>query len=770
MILLKRAAKASVIVSLACCAMLSADGGAIGTVRVPQFRVNSADTLEDTIGSSIASDRNGALTVVWIRQFDDSTSAVLGRQFNSGGQASAGEVTLNSLTGYYAGTAVAMNRGTGDFVVTWTGSPNYGQSNVYVRLYDHTGAPKGPEFVIDDGSEFALQTYVAMNASGQFVVGWNTQPAQQQQYPIHAYLARFDAQGAQLSPTQSVGFQSPQGFGLTGVGVADDGHTSASWFTQRADGYQDDYVNCFDAQGQPLGGNSLVASTVQNNRIYGTPTLAQAADGTIGVAYWGTIATIPGSNGNAGAGYVDSIYAQVLNSSCAVLTGEFPAIPEVPYNGNSIPQQFGYSIAADSVGQQLAVAWGVETTTRNPTFQPYARLLSFSGAALSDPVTVGTSSDWTISQAYGSIDGLGNLWLGWTATVDYTTFNDVFAASVQGAPTPQAAVTIAPHSQDFGSVTVGSSASFNVTVTSNGGAPLSAVSPSVTGDNAADFNVTASTCAPPLPAGQSCTLTVMFKPSAIGARTATLQIATNAPTSPDSVALSGNGIATVGSITPSSLDFGMQLVQTSSTGNKAATIRNTGNAVLHLDTPVIGGTNAADFSISSNGCGTALQPGDSCVIFVGFKPSGAGTRTATLSISWDAANSPGQVSLSGVGTAPAASVSPASLAFGTQQNNTTSTAKSVTVSNSGTAALHVGNLTVSGTNAPDFSIASNGCVAAVQPGQSCTVAVTFRPSASGARNATLNVPSDAANGQQAVSLGGTGSTLCLPLVNVCLPL
>lgn len=761
-----RALGVGVFITFAVCTALSADG--IGSVKVPQFRVNAADTLEDRIASSLGADSTGAVTIAWLQQNDDSTDVVYAKRYDNNGQVTVDQFAVNSDTGYYAAPAVAVDRASGDFVVTWAGGTSYTDSQVHARLYDHTGAPKGPEFTVSSGSEWVTQTYAAMNSSGQFIIGWNAQPAQDQQYPIHAYTARFDAQGAPLGAQQGVGFDSPQGSGLTGVGLSDDGHSSAGWITQDSNGYNDTYAECFDPQGQSAQGLVLVAGSVVNVSIYSSALVTQAADGTIGVAYWGNHASPPAPNGGPPGSYVTAIYAQVLDQSCNVVTGEFAAVPEVVYNANTVPAQFSYSVAIDSATRQLAVGWVEQTQLRNgSTYQPYARLLDFSGKPLSDPVVIGGQSSYLISLAYGSIDGLGNLWLGWKTTVDFTTYGDVFAASVQGVPAGQAVVSVSASSEDFGSVAVGGSASVGISLTNTGNAPLTAISPALGGTNAGDFSIADNGCKPPLPAGQSCALTLAFHPSMAGARAAGLQIASNAANSPVQVALSGTGIAAHEDLSPASLDLGQQSINTRSV-TKAVTVGNSGNAVMHLDTPAFIGTNPGDFAVSSSDCGSTLAPGASCAIFVAFTPSGTGARSAWLSLSSNAPNSPGQVPLSGTGIAPNAAASPSSLGFGSQQDNTSGSPKPVTLSNTGTATLHPGTPTIGGPNAADFSL-SNSCGAAVQAGQSCIISITFRPSASGSRSATLSIPSDAINGTQSVSLGGTGSTLCLPYLNICLP-
>jgi hypothetical protein len=103
---------------------------------------------------------------------------------------------------------------------------------------------------------------------------------------------------------------------------------------------------------------------------------------------------------------------------------------------------------------------------------------------------------------------------------------------------------------------------------------------------------------------------------------------------------------------------------------------------------------------------------------------------------------------------PVAQVSPTSLSFGNQGTGTTSAAKTVTVSNTGTASLDVSGVTITGANQLDFPVTST--CGTVAPGASCTIGVSFRPAAAGAESATLNIAHNAAGSPSTVALSGTG--------------
>lgn len=109
---------------------------------------------------------------------------------------------------------------------------------------------------------------------------------------------------------------------------------------------------------------------------------------------------------------------------------------------------------------------------------------------------------------------------------------------------------------------------------------------------------------------------------------------------------------------------------------------------------------------------------------------------------------------------PGATVSPTSVAFGSQAVGTTSSAQRVILTSSGTGSLTLGSsaVTIGGTHASDFALTttcSNNQVLA--PASTCTIDVTFTPGLTGSRSANLVITSDDASSPTVVPLTGTGS-------------
>jgi hypothetical protein len=193
-------------------------------------------------------------------------------------------------------------------------------------------------------------------------------------------------------------------------------------------------------------------------------------------------------------------------------------------------------------------------------------------------------------------------------------------------------------------------------------------------------------------------------------------------------------------------------------------LRNTGNAALTVTaiaiSPSLGQT---------NNCGGSAAASGSCTINVTFSPTATGTFSGTLTITDNSngvAGSTQTVSLTGTGTGTAVRLSPTSLGFGARLLGSSSL-KTVTLTNLGSTPLSISSLAVVsfaplspwGTKAGDFAIQSSStcAVGSTVAGEgNCTINLAFKPSAAGARSATLVISDSDPRSPQTVSLSGTG--------------
>jgi hypothetical protein len=191
-------------------------------------------------------------------------------------------------------------------------------------------------------------------------------------------------------------------------------------------------------------------------------------------------------------------------------------------------------------------------------------------------------------------------------------------------------------------------------------------------------------------------------------------------------------------------------------GAQAETLTNTGTATVVISSIALTGTNATDFG-QNHTCGSSLAAGADCTINVTFTPSQFGPRSASLTITDNTVGSPHSVSLGGIGltSGPNATWSATSLAFN-QFVGTTSPAQSIALSDYGTTALSIAGIAATASFGE-----TDDCGSSLASGASCTVNVTFTPSAMGSVIGTLSATDNAPSSPQTVSLNGMGSTKTL---------
>jgi len=206
---------------------------------------------------------------------------------------------------------------------------------------------------------------------------------------------------------------------------------------------------------------------------------------------------------------------------------------------------------------------------------------------------------------------------------------------------------------------------------------------------------------------------------------------------------------------PATLAFPSQLLNTT-TAAMTEKLTNVGQVALSITGITLGGTNSADFQLTSNTCGASLGVGASCTMTLTFKPSALGKRSASLTVTDDACGSPHVIPLTGNGTE--ITMSPSPVNFGTQTVGTTTAPMTVTLTNHGTTSVSVKSATITGTNKGDFKVTGNTCTTLAASG-TCTVIVTFTPAASGSRTGTLSISDSDKGTPQTDVLEGTGAAL-----------
>lgn len=274
---------------------------------------------------------------------------------------------------------------------------------------------------------------------------------------------------------------------------------------------------------------------------------------------------------------------------------------------------------------------------------------------------------------------------------------------------------------------------------------------SLAGPNSQDFVVTDNCHSAPLPAGATCSLTIVFSPAVAGTRTATVVINSDA-LGPHSINLTGRGLPLN--------DFSLAL------SPQPQSIIAGSVATYSLQTPVTRG-NSQPLALSVS-C-----PGLSCTFANNNINSGS---PATLTVNTGISTVPNSYLVTITATGPEVThsvqtnltvqagviVSPTVLSFAPQQAGTNSAAQVVNLTNNSAVALPIQAISIGGSFASDFA-QSNNCGSRLAAGANCVIRVTFRPAGVGPRNGLLFVFDDAGNSPQTVELRGSGFGSCTTL-------
>jgi len=540
---------------------------------------------------------------------------------------------------------------------------------------------------------------------------------------------------------------------------------------------------------QFVSGSSITNVTINNATIQNTGTFVVQEQ--VGGAATITNSTATGTQGPAplyscGVGFAltdgggnSGIFGA---TACTTPTPTFP--PYLPDNGSLI------SISPTALGFG-SVATGASSAPQTVT-------VTNSGSAAAPVTSVSASGDFSQTNTCGSSIAAGS---SCTVSVKFTpttTGNRTGALTVAAAgvtsTVPLSGTGVAPgpilspnpSSLSFAGTIVGSSAAAQTVTVSNTGT----TSATVTGVSASgDFSQT-NTCST-IAVGASCTVTVTFTPTTGGARAGAVTITSSANNSPTSISLAGSGISSTTNIaagrpaTASSQVNATQAPSTATDGDANTYWESAngafpqwlqvdlgaayavGKVTLKLPPSTAWATRTQTLSVQASTNGTSFSDAVGSATYT-FNPASANTVNITVpgtsaryfrvNITANSGWPAGQVSefevypSGGGGSSATLSANLSTLTFGSQAPGTTSTAQTVTLSNTGTAAATSVGVSVTG----DFA-QTNTCGSSIAAGASCAVNVTFSPTTSGTRTGSLTVASSASNSPATVALSGTGS-------------
>jgi hypothetical protein len=208
---------------------------------------------------------------------------------------------------------------------------------------------------------------------------------------------------------------------------------------------------------------------------------------------------------------------------------------------------------------------------------------------------------------------------------------------------PEPNLALSALSFNFKTVVVGHSATQTLHLTNSGNAPLQISSISLSDKQ---FAISGPSLPRTVLPALSLDYTLAFTPTTPGNASASLTITSNTPQSLPAISLAGVAEKVVFSlkVTPSSISFGNQNLQTTATKN--VTLQNTGDVSITISGVTASGSG---FGYSDLSPGFSLSPNQQLTFQVWFRPKSKGSAAGTVSILSANLTSPESVSLSGDG-------------------------------------------------------------------------------------------------------------------------
>jgi hypothetical protein len=338
-------------------------------------------------------------------------------------------------------------------------------------------------------------------------------------------------------------------------------------------------------------------------------------------------------------------------------------------------------------------------------------------------------------QATGSATG--------SFTIASDASNSPLTVALTGTGT-QPGLASTPASVSFGNVVVGATGSVSVNLSNTGSASVTISQASVTGTG---FTIVGSPNGQTIQAGQSLSFTAQFLPTSVGNATGSISVASNAPNSPMTIALTGAGTEAGLGVSPSAVNF--KGVVVGSSGTATLNLSNSGSAAVTISQASVAGTG---FTISGLAAGLTIQPGQNSSFTAKFLPTSTGSASGSVSISSNSPNSPMTIALTGTGTQPEIGAIPSSAPFGNVAVGNTNS-QTITLTNGGTANLIISQGSVSGNG---FKITGLSTPLTITPGSNATFNAVFTPTGAGKVTGSISLANDAPSSPYTIALSGTG--------------
>ncbi|GAB4335361.1 MAG: hypothetical protein Kow0037_15200 [Calditrichia bacterium] len=368
--------------------------GSVAAQLNPEFLVNT-NTSNTQEYPAVAMNAAGNFVVVWQSWGQDgSRNGIYAQRYGADGTPLGGEFRVNTYTTDYQGSPSVAMDASGNFVVVWESWGQDGSSyGIYAQRYAAGGSPQGGEFRVNTyTTDYQSSPSVAMNPSGNFVVVWQSKGQDGSEYGI--YAQRYAADGSPLGGEFRVNTYTTDSQSSPSVAMDGSGNFVVVWNSNGQDGSgYGIYAQRYGADGSPLGGEFRVNTYTTDSQS--SPSVAMDGSGNF-VVVWQ-------SYEQDGSGY--GIYAQRYAADGSPLGGEF----RVNTYTNDY-QQFP-SVAMDAAGN-FVVEW--ESNGQDGSgYGIYAQRYGADGSPLFSEFRVNTYTSDPQKNPSVAMDGSGNFVVAW---------------------------------------------------------------------------------------------------------------------------------------------------------------------------------------------------------------------------------------------------------------------------------------------------------------------------------------------------------------------
>ena len=337
-----------------------------------------------------------------------------------------------------------------------------------------------------------------------------------------------------------------------------------------------------------------------------------------------------------------------------------------------------------------------------------------------------------------------------TADVQLASTPSAYGGSPNANTTSSIAASILTLSAPaFGNTQVGQSADANATLANSGSHAVLISTPGSASVAGQGLSFQSTTCGTQLAAGTSCTISVRYAPSSVSTTTGTVSIDSGAGVRVAPFVASSLASYTAATLTSAAPDLGL-VMWGAAAPTASVTLRNDGNSPMTLSG--LSGLSSR-FQLTGNTC-SGIAPLASCTMTLSMPTSAAGDTPS--SVTTTGANSNASFTVSGTVRSVVSRWGATSLGFGNVNVGQSST-QNVSLFNDGFGInANWTSAFATLTNLPAGFTANTSACGAVAPGGSCTVPITFAPTAAQGYSGSGIQPTNSSYASNSLAVSGTG--------------